>query len=422
MNNSRPGRGFRLESIPGPAADKALREAVERLEGKLLVGAINSLGVRRDADAVEALARRLTHENADVVSACAVALGRIGNAEAAAALQSSLAAESAPHRAAAADGVILCAEHLLAAGEADAATMLYDKAREADVPKPRQLEATRGAIIAREAKGIPLLVEQLQSADKQFFQIGLSVARELPGTEVDEAVAAELTKATPDRAALLMYALADRELTSVPAGIVAAASQGDKKLRIAAINLVGRRGTAANLEALVSIAAESDAEISTAAKEALVNLPGDDVNTAIIAQLTKGDDQSLPIIIELVGQRRIDAVGPLKKALDDPQKSVRAAALAALGETAGPDDLPLLIAQVVSPRHADQAEEAFRALKAASIRMPDRDVCATEIADAMQRGSGCHQGEAAGDSRRHARSEGARDDCCRGQRRQRRTC
>src|SRR5262245_56126777 len=36
-----------LEAIPGPEADKALYDAVPKLQGRLLVGAINSLGVRR---------------------------------------------------------------------------------------------------------------------------------------------------------------------------------------------------------------------------------------------------------------------------------------------------------------------------------------------------------------------------------------
>jgi hypothetical protein len=42
-----------LEVIPGPAADEALRAAAGKLQGKLLVGVINSIGVRRDPKAVD---------------------------------------------------------------------------------------------------------------------------------------------------------------------------------------------------------------------------------------------------------------------------------------------------------------------------------------------------------------------------------
>ncbi len=48
-----------LEAIPGPKPDEALRKAAESLQGDLLVGTINSIGVRRDAGAVEAPGRAI---------------------------------------------------------------------------------------------------------------------------------------------------------------------------------------------------------------------------------------------------------------------------------------------------------------------------------------------------------------------------
>src|SRR5260370_9627491 len=54
-----------LEAIPGPAADEALRKATDSLTRKLLIGTINSIGVRRDADAVDFLAALLQDHDAD---------------------------------------------------------------------------------------------------------------------------------------------------------------------------------------------------------------------------------------------------------------------------------------------------------------------------------------------------------------------
>ena len=84
-----------LEVIPGAAADEALRTAAESLEGRLLVGTINSIGIRRDANAVDALIARLQDQDADVASAAAVALGRIGNATATKSLRQALTTEVA---------------------------------------------------------------------------------------------------------------------------------------------------------------------------------------------------------------------------------------------------------------------------------------------------------------------------------------
>ena len=171
-----------LEAIPGPAADEALRKAPDSLKGKLLVGTINSIGVRRDAGAVDPLTaplegpgrrRRLGRgRGAWDASATPPRPRRCGNR---------WPARAKPVRSAVAEGCILCAERLLADGKTAEAAEIYDEVRKADVPKQRDLEATRGAILARKTDGIPLLIEQLRSPDKGLFQIGLSTARELPG-------------------------------------------------------------------------------------------------------------------------------------------------------------------------------------------------------------------------------------------------
>src|SRR5258708_31086304 len=44
-----------LEAIPGPEADEALRKATDSLQGNLLIGTINSIGVRPDAAAIDRL-------------------------------------------------------------------------------------------------------------------------------------------------------------------------------------------------------------------------------------------------------------------------------------------------------------------------------------------------------------------------------
>jgi hypothetical protein len=58
-------------------------------------------------------------------------------------------------------------------------------------------------------------------------------------------------------------------------------------------------------------------------------------------------------------------------------------ALTALGETVGPKQLNVLVARVVSPKNSGDAETAQKALKAASIRMPDREASAAELAAAL---------------------------------------
>ena len=116
-----------LEAIPNPAVDQAFREALASLEGRPLVGVINSIGVRRDAKAVAGLVERINDDDAAVASAAAVALGHIGNQPATTALQAALSRYGASS--AIAEGCILCAEKLLAKGNPKEAAKLYDEVR-----------------------------------------------------------------------------------------------------------------------------------------------------------------------------------------------------------------------------------------------------------------------------------------------------
>jgi len=374
-----------LESIPGPEADAVLRKAMGTLKGRSLIGVINSIAFRRDAAAVPALTERLTDKDTEVASAAAVALGKIGGEPATKTLRQSLAGAPEAVRSAVAEGCILVAERLLAGGKASDAAAIFDEVRQAAVPKQRIVEATRGAILARGPEGIPLLVEQLRSEDRKMFQIGLMTARELPGTAVADAVAAEMAKAAPQRGALLLYVLADRGDATASPAMVRVATSGPKPTRIAAIGVLQNSGSAACVPTLLAIAVEDDAEIAAAAKSALAAMPGREVDAQIAERLGKAEGKTFSILIEIVGQRRIDATKVLLKALDEPDAQIRSAALTALGETIKQGDLSVLIDRVVSPENAVDAPAAEKALRAACIRMPDGEACAAELTAAMSK-------------------------------------
>lgn len=372
-----------LEAIPGEAADAALRDAAESLDGLLLVGTINSIGVRGDEKAVELLAAKLKSGDNQIASAAAVALGKIGNAAATQSLRDSLANVPAEIRSAVAEGCILCAEQLHLAGKAAEAAEIYDQVRSSDVPQQRILEATRGTILARGNDGIPILLEQFRSPDKKMFQLALGTAREFPGGEVDKALADEVQRATPDRAALIVLAMADRPETVVLPAVLAAAQQEHKQVRMAAIAALQRVGNASCLDTLLKLANDADAEIATTAKATLAELPGDEIDQRIIAMLPEAKGDSYALLLGLIGQRRIDAVPHLLKALDHADQQVRGAALAALGETVTLENLDVLIRQAIAPDHAEDIPAARQALLAASVRMPDREACGKKLVAAI---------------------------------------
>jgi HEAT repeat protein len=376
-----------LEVIPDRSADEALLEAAKNLEGRLLVGTINSLGVRQYSGAVDHLITRLKDGNADVASAAAIALGRIANEPATDSLRQALTSAEPNVRSAVAEGCILCAERLLAEGKDDIAAEIYDEVRKAEVHKQRIVEATRGAILARGEAGIPLLIEQLKSPDKVMFQIALSTARELPGREVGEALAAALDDAAPERAALIVLAIGDCREGALPSAVVNAARAGDRPVRLAAIEVIGQRGGSSTIPALLEISAGSDDELSDAAKAAIVRLPGTTVDAELTGRLAAAEGKTLAVLIEIIGERRIAAADELVQALRHREETIRRLALTALGATAGPEHLEVLISEFVDAKDSSNAEAAGQALQTASVRMPNREATAAQLAAAMPQAS-----------------------------------
>lgn len=369
-----------LEAIPGSAADKALRDAMPKLQGQLLVGVINSIGVRRDPKAVSALAGKLKAKDAEVAAAAAVALGRIGGDKAAKALTKALTSAPVGNRSAVAQGCILSAERYIAEGQHGKAVKLYDTVRKTDLPKQRILEATRGAILARQADGIPLLIETLHSPDKAVVSIGLRTARELPGRAVTEALAAELSRIQPDRAGPLFLALSDRGDAAVLPVVLATGRSGLKPLRLSAIEVMIRSGDPACVPVLLDILGQRDAELAKAAKAALAGWWGKEVDSQVTARLPQAAGDARRHLVELAGQRHIAAAIPeLSKAANDRDSARRAAGIKALGETVGPADLGALTDLLARATSANDVAAVQAALESACTRIPDKAACADKL-------------------------------------------
>lgn len=352
-----------LEAITDPSADDALRAALDQVQGRMLVGVINSIGVRRDVKAVDPLIRKLKTTDASVASAAAVALGRIGGEQAAQALVPALSAGPDELRSAAARGCILCAEQLLATGKGPQAMKLYDTVRAARLPKQRVLEATRGSILARHTDGIPLLLEQLRSTDQELVGIGLRTARELPGREVTDALAAELNRTGADRQPPLLLALSDRSDAAVLPAVLKVAQTAPVELRIVAIGALDRMGDATCVPTLLEAATSENAQLARAAKLAIARLEGDAVDADILARLPQSSGSLRQALIELAGSRRIERALPVVlKSAEDPNPGIRRAAcetLGTLGKAPEAGELVRLLGKSENPRERSELEKSL---------------------------------------------------------------
>jgi len=344
-----------LEAIPDQAADEALRQATGKLKGRLLIGVVNSIGVREYAKATDDLALLLKGADQEVASAAAAALGRIGTAEAAGALQPLLGSESETLRSAGAEGCVRCAEKFLAAGLADEAIKLYDTVRKANVPRQRVIEATRGAILARKSGGVGILVELLRSKNRAMYGLGLRVARELAGPEATDALVAELKSASSNRQAGLLLALASRkDPKSLPAVIdIVKAGQGGA--RVTAIELLQKMGNVSCVSALLDAAVDDDVAVAKAAKLTLARLSSQAVSQDIVARLGKSTGKVRLVLVELAGLRQLSEVLPtVVKLAGESDQATRSAALTAISIMGTGKQIPDLVKFVVSAKTTDE--------------------------------------------------------------------
>jgi HEAT repeat protein len=375
---------FGLEPIPDPSVDDALRAALGKLHGRLLVGVIHSIGVRRDVKAVDALIKLANDPSSEAAPAALTALGQIATFEATETLQRALASGSAGVRGAAADACLVSVERLLAQGRRDDAIRLCDAVRRADVPQPCRVAATRGAILARQSAGLPLLLEQLRVDDTDLFGVGLRTSRELPGGDVTRAMIAELDRLAPARQVLLIRAIGDRQDASALPAMRKRATGGPKEIRLAAIHVLGQMGDASAVTVLLEAALSAEPALAQAAQASLRKLRGSAVNAAIVSHLDHGDPKARALVLDLVAQHAIASALPaVLKAADDPNEQVRLAAIRTLGRIIGLKEIAILTNRLLAAKSPQETAALQETLKVACLRTPDRDACAGKILDCL---------------------------------------
>jgi len=373
---------YGLEPLPDPSVDEALRTALGDLDGGLLVGVINTIGMRQDEEAVDALTQLMDDSDAQVAGAAAGSLGQIHTPDAIAALKAALDG-SEPLRTAAGDAALTAVDMLIAEGNGAEAAAICDALRKADVADHIHIAALQGAIRVLGDDGLPRLAECLQSDNRDVFRVGLGMANEIGGPEaasmLSDALELPSDGDSHPRAALLIYALGDLgERTALPI-VLKAARNAAPDVRQAAIRALGLLGDASAVEVLLAAAVDDEA-LSSAARESLADLEGEEVDAAIAKAFETAEGKKRLVLIGLIGDRGIAAAVPaLKQAAGAVDLEVATAAIKALSTTIQLDELFVLIDLLLSSASAEKSTAAKEALKIAVLRMPDRDATSVKL-------------------------------------------
>lgn len=356
-----------LETIPGEASAEALRAALARQKGDALAGVINSLGNRRDAESVAALAKFLKDADATVAAAAARALGKIGTADAAEVIG---AVRYPPHLAAAAqDAALRCAEALAAAGNAPAAAAIYESLLEHSDLRPVWAAALDGLGTVRPQAALPLVVQALRSDDPLLRGTAANLAREMPGPAVTAALAAELEKLPAAGQAALVETLAARGDRAAGPAVQALFSAKDPAVVLAAVSALGVLGGEDSVQPLCR-AADAWPNVQAAARTALARLDAPGVDARLLDLAARHDGGAQAEAVRALGARRTAGAGRvLLEAVDNGDERVSAAALEALAAAGGPDTYGRLVQRLAAAGSANHPEEIAQAVAAVGSRI-----------------------------------------------------
>ena len=362
---------YALEPIADPAVDAALRDALGKVKGKPLVGVITSIGVRRDAEAVQPLLQILMQNQAGpyALSAALRALGQIGTVGAADALKASLdhAPPEGMHEVH--EGLLRCAERLASEGNRSAAIEIYDILRARDASHQVRAGALRGAILTRGNDGVALLREHLRSSDYVLFSAACQTSLEMPGEQVTQALTAELNPLPADNKILVIWTLGKRADAGALPALFALAKKGEKTVRLEAVQALPQIPDASAVPVLVELMGDADAQISQAAQDGLAALPGQGADDAITAMLEGRQTDQRLTALDLMGRRRMTkSIPALLKAAGDADAKVRPAAIRKIGELGGPEELPALLDVLARLKDSQDLDATERALSAVCVK------------------------------------------------------
>jgi HEAT repeat protein len=359
---------YALEPIKDPSVDEALRDALGKVKGMQLVGVIGSIGVRRDAEAVQPLLGILMQNemSGEAKSAALRALGQIGTTEAAQVLKVSLGQAPPEGLPDVYEGLFRCAERFANEGNSDAAVDIYDTLLAQNASHQVRAGALRGAILTRGKDGLSLLQKNLQSEDYIMFSTACQTSLEMPGEEATQTLISVLKQVPVDKQILVIWTLGKRgDPAAIPA-LSAVANDGETSVRIAAIKAMLEIGHASAVPVLVKLLGDNNGQISQAAQEALAAIPGDEADAAVMAMLNSSEPAPRLMALELIGRRRMyESIPALLKAAAGPDEKVRPGALKKVGELGRPTEFPALLdllMQYEAQQDVDAAEQALSAV------------------------------------------------------------
>lgn len=287
-----------LEAIPGPAASRALLGALDRVaDPTLRAGLVHSLGSRRHAEAVPALAGLLRASEPVLVAAAVNALGDIGTVPAGDALVGF--DPTAATRTRWADALLRVAE-AVADAEREKAVRFFKRAVEGGTPATAAAAAVR--LMPFFEDPADAMVGLLNSQESATRTMAVAAVRSGAfGSALTRSVAARFSDLPADTQRQVLSALRDRGDRAAAPLARRILRESDAARRTAAAELLSVVGDVTDAPALLALMSGDD-EPAAAARLALSRIGGAEVTAQLLAAFRDKAEARLAALEVLVNR------------------------------------------------------------------------------------------------------------------------
>lgn len=212
---------------------------------------------------------------------------------------------------------------------------------------------------------VQMVLTLLSDKDKDVRAVGLEQVRnEAKGEAATKEFASQLPQLSSEVQTLLLSALADRgDAAARPAVLELLSKSAEEPVRVAAIGALGSLGSVADAPQLVKLLGAESKPVAAAARASLIRLPGEATPAAITTEMKRSESAIRVTLIEVLAARRaLESLPDLVAAAVDADASVRSAAMVALGEMAGEEQIPGMVQGVLKAEKGPERDAAERAV------------------------------------------------------------
>ena len=328
---------------------------------------VEALGDVRSKEAVETLSKLAQSSDKKIQKLALYALANIGDP----ASESLLAEEAkkagyALNETNATAAYLMWAKRMAEQGNTKTVEKLARKMVK-QLDQEKQVHSRTAALkLLADTKGkdaMPYLLKAGTDKDPEFRAAALKFSAPLAGEELTAKWMKQLKKAEPEAKADIISMLGDRNDASAYAAVVRELDSPDAEVKIAAIRASAKLGQEKALPKLLELMKTADTTEIDAIKTSILSMKGEQIVPKVAEALSEAPSYGKAALLEVLGTRKATSQSEKVLALAREQDPVvRMAALRALQNIAGEDNLPSLYPLLVAAHSEEEVASAQLAI------------------------------------------------------------